>query len=62
MGTVIEADSIELVFETVKAAHESLVAKGILRVESTLIIDDKRDKPRAMKDKVDTVKKYMKQS
>jgi uncharacterized protein (TIGR00106 family) len=62
MGTVIEADSMEPIFEAVKAAHEALVAKGILRVESTLIIDDRRDKPRTMKDKVDTVKKYMKKS
>jgi uncharacterized protein (TIGR00106 family) len=60
MGTVIEADSLEPIFEAVKAAHEAIVAKGILRVESTLIIDDRRDKPRTMKDKVETVKKYLK--
>ena len=61
MGTVIEADNLEPILEAVKVAHEAIVAKGILRVESTLIIDDRRDKPRTMKDKVDTVKKYMKQ-
>ena len=61
MGTVMEADSLEPIFEAVKAAHEAIVAKGILRVESTLIIDDRRDKPRTMKDKVNTIKKYMKQ-
>ena len=61
MGTVLEADSLETILEVVKVAHEALVAKGILRVESTLRIDDKRDKPRTMKDKVISVKKYMKQ-
>jgi len=61
MGTVMEADSLEPVFEAVKAAHEVLTGKGILRVESTLIIDDRRDKPRTMKDKVNSVKKHMKQ-
>ena len=61
MGTVMEADSLESIFEAVKAAHEAIVAKGILRVESTLIIDDRRDKPRTMKDKVNAVKKHMKQ-
>ena len=61
MGTVMEADSLEPIFEAVKVAHEAIVAKGILRVESTLIIDDRRDKPRTMKDKVNAVKKYMKQ-
>ena len=61
MGTVMEADSLEPIFEAVKAAHEAMVAKGILRVESTLVIDDRRDKPRTMKDKVNAVQKYMKQ-
>jgi uncharacterized protein (TIGR00106 family) len=59
MGTVLEAEKLEQIFEAVKAAHEALASKGILRVESTLIIDDRRDKPRTMKDKVNSVKKYM---
>ena len=61
MGTVMEADRLEPIFEAVKAAHEALMGKGILRVESTLIIDDRRDKPRTMKDKINSVKNYMKQ-
>jgi len=61
MGTVMEADSLAPIFEAVKTAHEALMGKGILRVESTLIIDDRRDKPRTMKDKVNSVKNYMKQ-
>ncbi len=61
MGTVMEADSLAPIFEAVKTAHEALRVKGILRVESTLIIDDRRDKPRTMKDKVNSVKKHMKQ-
>lgn len=61
MGTILEADSLDTILEAVKVAHEALVAKGILRVESTLRIDDRRDKVRTMKDKVVSVKKYMKQ-
>ncbi len=60
MGTVLEAGSLETIFEAVKVAHEAMVAAGILRVVSTLRIDDRRDKPRTMKDKVDAVNKYMK--
>jgi uncharacterized protein (TIGR00106 family) len=60
MGTVMEADGLETIFEAVKVAHEALVVKGILRVESTLIIDDRRDKQRTMKDKVNSVMKYIK--
>jgi uncharacterized protein (TIGR00106 family) len=61
MGTIIEADKLEQIFEAVKVAHEALALKGILRVESTLIIDDRRDKPRMMIDKVNAAKEYMKQ-
>jgi uncharacterized protein (TIGR00106 family) len=61
MGTVMEADSLEPILEAVKAAHEALFAKGILRVESILRVDDRRDKPRTMKDKVEAIKRYMKQ-
>jgi len=60
MGTILEADSLEPILEAVKVAHESLRVKGIQRIESTLMIDDRRDKPRTMKNKVDSVKKYMK--
>jgi uncharacterized protein (TIGR00106 family) len=60
MGTVLEASNLETVFEAVKAAHEAIIAKGVLRVESNLRIDDRRDKPRTMKDKVKTIKKYLK--
>ncbi len=45
MGTVMEADSLEIILKEVKVAYETLIAKGILRVVSTLRIDDRRDKP-----------------
>ena len=61
MGTILEADNLEPILEAVKAAHEALTSKGILRIESTLIIDDRKDKPRTMKDKINSVKKQMKQ-
>jgi uncharacterized protein (TIGR00106 family) len=60
MGTILEANNLETLFEAVKAAHEAIIAKGVLRVESNLRIDDRRDKPRTMKDKVNAIKKYMK--
>jgi uncharacterized protein (TIGR00106 family) len=61
MGTTMEANNIESILEAVKVAHEALTANGILRIESTLIIDDRKDKPRTMKDKVNSVKKHIKQ-
>ena len=38
VGTVTKADSLDTILEAVKAAHEALSVKGILRVESTLRI------------------------
>jgi len=61
MGTVIEAESLDAVFEAVKTAHKALADMGVARVTSTLHIDDRRDKPRTIKDKVNSVKKHMKQ-
>ncbi len=61
MGTVLEASNIDIILEAVKTAHEALIAKGVLRIESNLRIDDRRDKARTMKDKVDSVKGYMNQ-
>jgi len=61
MGTVLEASNLETIFEAVRVAHEAIIAKGVLRVQSNLRIDDRRDKSRTMKDKVITVKRYMNQ-
>ncbi len=56
MGTVLAADSFDTIFEAVRKAHEALAAMGAKRISSTLRIDDRRDKPRTMQDKVDAVK------
>lgn len=61
MGTVLEANDLDTIFEAVKAAHQAVIVRGISRVESTLRIDDRRDKPRTMKNKVEAVKRYMQQ-
>lgn len=61
MGTVLGAEDLDTIFDAVRQAHEAIMAKGIKRVESTLRIDDRRDKQRTMADKVAAVKGYMKQ-
>jgi len=62
MGTVLAAKDLDTIFAAVKRAHEAVVAEGVKRVESTLRIDDRRDKPRTIDDKVKAVKKYLKQA
>ncbi len=52
MGTVIEADTIDQIFEVSKLAHEEIFRIGGKRVVTQIRIDDRRDKPREMEDKV----------
>ncbi len=52
MSTIIEADTIDQVLEVTKKAHESLFEAGLERVVTQVRIDDRRDKPRTMEDKV----------
>ncbi len=62
MGTVLGAKDLDTIFEAVKQAHQAVIDKGIKRVESTLRIDDRRDKARTIDDKVKAVNEYIKQS
>jgi len=55
MGTVIEATSLDTIFEVAKEAHQALIDLGCPRVITTLKIDDRRDKPRKMEDKVKAI-------
>jgi len=52
MGTVIEADSLDEIFDVTKRAHEAILKTGALRIITQLRIDDRRDKSRKMEDKV----------
>jgi len=56
MGTVIEADTVEQVLEVTRIAHEEIFKIGGNRVVTQLRIDDRRDKPRRMEDKVNALK------
>jgi uncharacterized protein (TIGR00106 family) len=55
MGTVIEANEIEQIFEVTRLAHEAILSTGAQRVITQLKIDDRRDKDRKMEDKVAAV-------
>lgn len=57
MGSILEAESLTTIFQAVELAHQTIIEKGIKRVMSTLHIDDRRDKPRTMHDKLEALKK-----
>lgn len=56
MGTTLAANDLDTIFAAVRRAHEDVMASGVKRVESTLRIDDRRDKPRTMDDKIKSIK------
>jgi len=55
MGSILEAESLTTIFQAVESAHKTIFDKGAKRVVSTLRIDDRRDKPRTMQDKVEAL-------
>jgi len=58
-STVIEANSLQEAMETIMNAHEALFRAGAERVITDIKIDDRRDEPRDMEDKVEKVKKLL---
>ena len=56
MGTVIEVSSIDEAFNAIRAAHEAVIKKGVKRVVTHLTIDDRRDAPKDMEEKIESVK------
>ncbi|WP_455139719.1 MTH1187 family thiamine-binding protein [Candidatus Hodarchaeum mangrovi] len=58
MGTVIEVDTLDQVFEVTKLAHEAVIKAGASRVITQIRIDDRRDKPRKMEDKLAAISNF----
>lgn len=56
MATVLEADSVDEVVEVILKAHEAVFRAGARRVVTDIKIDDRRDEPRKMEDKVEKVR------
>jgi len=56
MGTQIEAENLDELYEAIKTAQEAVFAIGVNRVYTVLKIDDRRDKKdRGLEDKIATV-------
>jgi uncharacterized protein (TIGR00106 family) len=58
MGTLIEGKASDI-FRIVGKMHETALKKGVKRVVTTLVIDDRRDKEVTMKSKVASVKRRL---
>jgi uncharacterized protein (TIGR00106 family) len=60
MGTIVQAASIERLFDLAKKMHHSVFEHGAIRAVTTIKIDDRRDKELSIKGKIDAVKKWQK--
>jgi uncharacterized protein (TIGR00106 family) len=58
MATVIEGD-LNRILEAVKEMHEMPFRRGAQRVSTTLVIDDRRDKPLTMRGKLASVEEKL---
>ena len=56
VGTLIETDDAEKLFDAIKAVHEAIFDEGAMRVATHVKIDDRRDVEKTSKQKVDSVK------
>lgn len=62
MGTILESDSIDEIFEASKRVIEAMHMMGVKRVETILKIDSRVDKKSTLEGKMDSVNKYLKDS
>jgi uncharacterized protein (TIGR00106 family) len=58
MGTIIEGD-LEQLLTLARRMHQSAFDAGVMRVVTTIKIDERRDKPLTMSGKVESVKRKL---
>ena len=56
MATEIEGKDIDEIFSAIKEMHLAQINKGVNRVQTSIRIDDRRDKQSTLSDKVASVK------
>jgi uncharacterized protein YqgV (UPF0045/DUF77 family) len=59
MGTILESDRPESIFEATRAMMETVHMLGIKRLEVALKIDSRQDKNQTMQDKIDSVRRQL---
>jgi uncharacterized protein (TIGR00106 family) len=59
MGTVLESDSIDKIYNASKSIMEVVHNLGVNRVEVILKIDSRRDKDKKMEEKIESINKHL---
>jgi len=60
MGTVLESDNIDKIYDAAKSMMEVVHNLGVNRVEVVLKVDSRKDKEKKMEEKLESVKKFLK--
>ena len=60
MGTVLESENIDKIYEASKSIMEVVHNLGVQRVEVILKIDSRRDKDKKMEEKIESINKFLK--
>ena len=61
MGTILESDNIDKIYESAKRIMEVVHNLGVNRVEVILKIDSRNDKQLTMKEKIESINKHLRQ-
>jgi len=61
MGTILESDDIDKIYESAKKIMEVVHNLGVNRVEVILKIDSRNDKQLTMKEKIESINKHLRQ-
>lgn len=59
MGTILESENIDKIYEAAKIMMDVVHNLGVNRVEVILKIDSRKDKQVKIEDKIESVKKHM---
>ena len=60
MGTILESDNVDKIFDASKKILEAIHNLGVQRVEVVLKIDSRIDKEVKLEEKLESLKKYLK--
>ncbi len=58
MGTILESENVEQIFEASKSIIEVIHRLGVKRVEVILKIDSRNDKKQTMQEKIQSLEKH----
>ncbi len=60
MGTLLESENVDKIFEASKRITEAIHNLGVQRIEIVLKIDSRKDKDSKLEEKMESLKKYLK--